>query len=221
MPRRWRPRRPRVPWTCPPSSQSSNYSSTSTIYEKNGWACCPGGGAPDDLACPGRVPRAPTHTFFPRASCGLRSRVPLPRSHAAALATPPSRRKASVHSEPPSRRKASAPRRDAWARGRFLLPTRAAPQTWKLMQACGPAPPHSSLRALGPATAASPRLRRGATTPRATSATRSSPRDPVPSATRCPTGGGGGAPLSRGAGVGPRGCSAIAGESDITRCKSS
>ena len=132
---------------------SCNYDSTNTIYRKNsGWAGCPGGGAPDDLACPGRVPRAPkvativVLVLFPRASCSLRSWVPIPRSHAAALATPPSRRKASVHSELPWTSRTL----DAWARGRFLLPTRAAPQTWRLMQACRPAP----ARALGPATAA-------------------------------------------------------------------
>ena len=129
MPRRWRPRRPRVPWTSPPSSHSY---------------------------------------FFPRASSSRRSRVPLPRSHAAALATPPSRRKASVHSELPWTSRTL----DAWARGRFLLPTKAAPQTWRLMQACRPAP----ARALGPATAATPRLRRGTATTRASYATRFSPR---------------------------------------------
>ena len=90
MPRRCRPRRPRVPWTCPPSSQSRNNNNTNTIYKKNsGCANCPGGGAPDDLACPGRVPRALTPTFFRAraevcAICSLRNR-------AAALATPPSR----------------------------------------------------------------------------------------------------------------------------------
>ena len=46
-----------------------------------------------------RVLRTCVIPFFPRASCSLRSRVPLPRSHADSLATPPSRRKASVHSE--------------------------------------------------------------------------------------------------------------------------
>ena len=127
MPRRWRPRRPRVPWTSPPSSDS--------YFSRARAAVC--------------------------AVCSL-------RSHAAALATPPSRRKASVHSELPWTSRTLG----AWARGRFLLPTRAAPQTWRLMQACRPAP----ARALGPATAATPRLRRGSTTPRASYATRFSPR---------------------------------------------
>ena len=167
MPWRWRPRRPRAPWACPPSSQiAAIVISISMRYRKNsGCACCPGGGAPDDLACPGRIPRALTHAFF-RARADVCAVCSL-RSHAAAPATPPSRKKASVHSELPWTSRTL----DAWARGRSLLPTRATPQTWTLMQACRPAP----ARALGPATAATPRLRCGTTTPRASYATRFSP----------------------------------------------
>ena len=168
MPRRWRPRRPRVPWTCPPSSQSSNYNSTSTFSARELQSAQLG---PDPALSRGR----PGHTAI--AEEGLS-----PLRTALDLAGP-----GRVGPWPiPTAHEGSSTNVEAYAGSCMLACTRHgfchSTQSPPLASRCHHPPRHLCNAIQSP---------------------RSSPLcNAVPHW--------GGAPLSRGAGVGPGGCSAIA-----------